>query len=77
MPFLVIHPSPEASGWGNVATAVVSDNRIATIANAGQLGMFSLDGMLAASTYSPKTKWLPQVGMSDLKDERSSTLTSE
>lgn len=69
VPFLLIHPSPDANAWGNVGTAVVSDNPIATIANPGQLGMFSLDGYLAATTYAPKTKWLPGVGVADLTYE--------
>ncbi len=66
VPVLLIHPSPEANGWGNIATAVVSDNPVATIANPGQLGMFSLDGIVSASMYSPKTKWFPESGIPDL-----------
>ncbi|HXF99342.1 MAG TPA: hypothetical protein VNL69_01095 [Bacteroidota bacterium] len=66
VPFLLIHPSPDANAWGNVGTAVVSENPIAVIANPGQLGMFSLDGYLSASMFAPKTKWLPTFGLPDL-----------
>lgn len=66
VPFLLIHPSPNANGWGNVGTAVVSDNPISVIANPAQLGMFSLDKYFSASTYAPKTQWLPEFGLSDL-----------
>ncbi len=66
VPFLLIHPSPDANAWGNVGTAVVSDNPIATIANPAQLGMFSLNGYLSASMYAPKTNWLPSFGVPDL-----------
>jgi hypothetical protein len=59
VPFLLIHPSPDANGRGNVGAVVVSDNPIATLANPGQLGFFSLDGYFAASTYAPKVQWLP------------------
>src|SRR5512141_1526261 len=66
VPFLLIHPSPEANGWGNVGTAVVSDNPIATISNPAQLGLFSLDNYFSFSSYTPKTVWLPNFGSTDL-----------
>jgi hypothetical protein len=40
VPFLLIHPSPEANGRGNTAVAFLSDNPIATLANPAQLGIF-------------------------------------
>ena len=39
---------------------------MATIVNPGQLGLFSLNNYFAASTYAPKTQWLPQFRLSDL-----------
>jgi hypothetical protein len=66
VPFLLISPDPRANGWGGVSTAVASDNPMATIVNPGQLGLFSLNNYFAASTYAPKTQWLPQFRLSDL-----------
>ncbi|MBK7256294.1 MAG: hypothetical protein IPI01_00410 [Ignavibacteriae bacterium] len=66
VPFLLIAPSPGANGWGGVSTAVASDDPIATFVNPGQLGLFSLDNYFAASTYAPKTRWLPAFGNPDL-----------
>jgi len=59
VPFLLISPAPDGNGMGNISTAVASDNLISSIANPGQLGLFSLDRYLGASTYSNKTSWLP------------------
>ena len=58
-PFLQISPAPDGNGWGNISTAVPSDNPIATAANPGQLEMFPLDNHVAASSYTHKTDWLP------------------
>ena len=66
LPFLLIHPSPEANGRGNTGTAVVSDNPIATISNPGHLGLFSLANYFSASMYAPKTQWLRTFGLTDL-----------
>ncbi|MFN0156638.1 MAG: hypothetical protein ACKVRP_01040 [Bacteroidota bacterium] len=66
VPFLLIHPSPETNGWGNVGTAVISDNPIANIANPAQLGVFSLGNYFAASSYVGDRQWLPQFQQSDL-----------
>ncbi len=66
VPFLLIEPSPEANGRGNTGTAVISNNPIATLSNAGQLGIFSLSNYFAGSLYTPKTQWLPSFGLSDL-----------
>jgi hypothetical protein len=66
VPFLLISPDPGANGWGGVSTAVASDNPMATIVNPGQLGLFSLNNYFSASTYAPKTQWLPQFRISDL-----------
>jgi len=66
VPFLLIPSSPDANAWGHVATAVVSNNPIATITNPAQLGMFSLENHFATSLYTPKTKWLPTFGLEDL-----------
>lgn len=66
VPFLMIAPDPGANGWGGVSTAVASENPIATFVNPGQLGLFSLSNYFAASTYAPKTRWLPTFGNPDL-----------
>ncbi|MBI5473991.1 MAG: hypothetical protein HY961_16765 [Ignavibacteriae bacterium] len=66
VPFLLIEPSPEANGRGNTGTAVISNNPIATLTNAGQLGIFSLSNYFSGSLYTPKTQWLPTFGLSDL-----------
>ena len=66
VPFLLISPDPAANGWGEISTAVVSDNPMATIFNPGQLGLFSLDSYFSAGTYVPKTQWLPGFHQSDL-----------
>ena len=50
VPFLNYPVSAQALGMGGVGTAFVSDNATATIANPAQLGIFSLNGMLNAST---------------------------
>ncbi len=57
--FLLISPAPDGNGWGNISTAVPSDNPIAVAVNPGQLGFFSLSSIFAASSYTPKTDWLP------------------
>lgn len=65
-PFLLIHPSTSANGMGNVTTANVSDDPVATIMNPAQLGLFGLQHYFSFSTYSPKAQWLPSFGLSDL-----------
>ena len=65
-PFLLISPNPSGNGWGGVSTGVVSDNPTATISNPAQLGFFSLDNYFSASTFVPKTQWLPRFHQSDL-----------
>ncbi len=49
--------SADANGMGAIAASFASDNATATIANPAQLGMFSLNGILNASTYLTKTNW--------------------
>jgi hypothetical protein len=66
VPFLLIAPAPTTNGWGGVCTAVASDDPIATYVNPGQLGLFSQNAYFAASTYAPKTQWLPRYGIADL-----------
>ena len=66
LPFLLIAPNSEANGWGGVSTAVASENPVATLANPGQLGIFSPHNYFAATTYAPKTSWLPSYGLEDL-----------
>jgi hypothetical protein len=59
LPFLSIPVSPEGNGMGGIATAVVSDHAIASMANPAQLGIFSLTGYFTGATYVPVTNWLP------------------
>lgn len=66
VPFLLITPNPEANGWGGVTTSVTSDNPMASIFNPAQLGLSSLSNFFSASTYSPKSKWLPVYNNNDL-----------
>ena len=66
VPFLRISSNPDGNGWGGISSAVVSNNAMAPIANPAQLGVFSLNNLFLASTYVPKTEWLPSFGLSDL-----------
>jgi hypothetical protein len=50
---------------GTSATQPTRD-ALATISNPGQLGLFTLGNMFGASTYTPRTNWLPQFNISDL-----------
>jgi hypothetical protein len=59
VPFLLIPANPAANGFGGISTSVVSSNPMATIANPAQVGIFSLTQYFSASTYVPKTDWLP------------------
>ena len=58
VPFLLIPTSVEGNGMGGIAASLISDDAISTISNPAQLGIFSLDNVFSASTYSPKTPWL-------------------
>jgi len=66
LPFLLISPAPDGNSWGNMSTAVASDNAITMAASPGQLGMFSLGNNFSASTYTNKTAWLPAFQVADL-----------
>ncbi|MFZ1081213.1 MAG: hypothetical protein WAO19_04735 [Candidatus Kryptoniota bacterium] len=59
VPFLMIPTSAEGNGMGGIAASLISDDAISTISNPAQLGIFSLDNIFNASTYTPKTPWLP------------------
>ena len=66
LPFLLITSSPEGNGMAGISASVLTDNAMASIANPGQLGLQSLTNFLSASTYAPKTQWLPAFQVSDL-----------
>lgn len=66
LPFLLITSSPEGNGMAGISASVLTDNATAPIANPGQLGLQSLTNYFSASTYAPKTQWLPQFQQSDL-----------
>lgn len=61
VPFLMIPNSVEGNGMGGIAASLVSDDAISTISNPAQLGIFSMDNFFNASTYTPKTPWLPGI----------------
>lgn len=65
IPVMDIPTSADANGMGNISASLPSDNATATIANPAQLGMFSLDGFLNASTYVTKTPWLSLPNFTD------------
>jgi hypothetical protein len=57
--FLTVSSSPLGNGMGGVAATVPSSEASSVIANPGQLGLFSLDNLFSASTYTPRTDWIP------------------
>ena len=61
IPALTITTSTQGNGMGGIAATLPSSDASATIANPGQLGLFSLDNLFSASTYSPKTEWIPSL----------------
>ena len=65
-PGLSISSSPFANGMGGTAATLPSPDASATIANPGQLGLFSLDNLLSASTFSPRTDLFPGVSLGQL-----------
>jgi hypothetical protein len=66
VPFLQITPSPEGNGMGGISASQRTDDAFATIANPGQLGLFGLTNLFNASTYTPRTNWMPQFHISGL-----------
>jgi hypothetical protein len=59
VPGLTITTSTQGNGMGGISATLPSSDASGTIANPGQLGLFSLDNVFSASTYSPKTNWIP------------------
>ena len=66
VPFLLISSSPEGNGMGGTAATQPTRDALATISNPAQLGIFTLNNMFGASTYTPRTNWLPQFNISGL-----------
>ena len=60
-PALTFSSSPRGNGMGGVEATIPSSDAAATIANPGQLGLFSLENFFNASTYLPKTELLPRM----------------
>ena len=56
---LTIPKSVSANGMGGISGSVLSDDPVAVMDNPGQLGAFSLNNFFSASTYTPRTHWLP------------------
>ncbi len=61
VPGLTIPTSPWGNGMGGATASLPSLDAASTIANPGQLGLFSLDNLFSASTYTPKTNWAPAI----------------
>jgi hypothetical protein len=59
VPGLSLTTSARGNGMGGIAATLPSSDASGTIANPGQLGVFGLDNLFSASTYSPKTDWIP------------------
>jgi hypothetical protein len=66
VPFLLISPAPEGNGMGGTSATQPTQDALATISNPGQLGIFTLSSVFGASTYTPRTDWLPQLNISGL-----------
>jgi len=66
VPFLLITPSPQGLGMAGTSASQPTTDAFATIANPGQLGIFSLTNLFNASTYAPRTDWIPQFHLPDL-----------
>jgi hypothetical protein len=66
VPFLLITTAPEGNGMAGTTASQITTDAFATIANHGQLGLFSLRNLFNASTYVPRTDWLPQFYLPDL-----------
>lgn len=66
VPFLQITPSPCTNGMGGAAAVLPSFDAFAPMVNPGQLGLLSLQNVFNASTYTPKTNWLPSFHIDNL-----------
>ncbi len=66
VPFVRITTSPEGNGMGGMSASQPTTDAFAPLANPGQLGLFSLTNLFNASTYTPRTNWLPQFNISGL-----------
>ncbi len=62
VPFLTIPSSVEGNGMGGIGASLVTEDAISNISNPAQLGIFSLSNSFSASSYAPKTEWLPSFG---------------
>jgi hypothetical protein len=66
VPYLSITSSPRANGMGGVGATVPALEASAATANPGQIGLFSLENLFAASTYAPKTVLYPTIFPGDV-----------
>ncbi len=62
VPFLTLTISVEGNGMGGISASLISGDAISAISNPAQLGLFGQDNLFSASTYTPKTMWLPSFG---------------
>jgi len=51
---------------GGTSASQPTRDALAPISNPGQLGYFTLDNIFSASTYTPRTAWLPQYNIDGL-----------
>ncbi len=64
--FLTVTPGPQAFGIGGASAVIPSDDAIAPEANPAHLGLFSLTNLFSASTYTPRSEWLPEFQISGM-----------
>ena len=75
-PALTFSTSPRGNGMGGVEATIPSSDAAATIANPGQLGLFSLDNLFNASTFTPETDLLPHMFMSPVEITHTMTVSA-
>lgn len=66
VPFLLISTSVEANGMGGIMTTANSSSPTSMMFNPAHLGISSQTEFFSTETFSRKTQWLPQFGLSDL-----------
>ncbi len=66
VPFLLISTSVEANGMGGIMTAANSSSPTSMMFNPAHLGISSQTDFFSTETFSHKSQWLPQFGLSDL-----------
>jgi len=65
VPFLLISSSPDINGMGGVSSASVSLHPMASLGNAGQLGLFGMNNFVNGGIYASKTSPFAGYGPSE------------